>query len=691
MHTIRLLLLEDSAVDLERMLNALQDAEGEYTVDHVTHLADAIQRAQSGAYDLGLLDLCVEDSRGIETVRRFRAVCALPFIVQTGVDRDTALEAMRAGATDYLPKDSINGELVGRAIRYAVERSRIAEELRMSRERYELAIAGASDGVWDWDLGANSVYYSDRWLELLSLAGQQDTSGRPEDWFGRVYADDQDAVASAVKAHLDGFTPHLEIEHRMIAADGRLVWTLLRGLAVRDSAGQAYRMAGSLTDITQRKIAEERLHHEALHDALTGLPNRALFRDRLAHALRKSRRRPSYSFAVLFLDMDRFKLINDSLGHPIGDQLLINLAEVLRACTRDTDTIARLGGDEFAVVLDDVGRVPRASLVADRIHLALRDPFRIDGHEVFASVSIGIAHSETGYSTVHDLLRDADAAMYQAKSLGRSGNVVFDKSLHSAARRRLELETQLRHAVERDEFRLHFQPLVELATERTVGFEALLRWQRPGRGLVMPNTFIPILEDTGLIVEVGEWVTRRACEQLAHLRMTTPDADGITVSVNVSPRQFRQSDLVDRILAIVSDCGLPPNALALEITETTLMEDPERAAAMLWELRGSGVRIDVDDFGTGHSSFQYLQQFPVDRLKIDRSFVSRMTEQQGDRAIVGAIVNLAAGLGMEVTAEGIERADQLVVLRAMRCAYGQGYLFSRPTAEVACYRAAAQV
>jgi diguanylate cyclase (GGDEF)-like protein len=458
--------------------------------------------------------------------------------------------------------------------------------------------------------------------------------------------------------------------------DGTYRWMLSRGLARRDETGQAARVAGSQTDITDRKQAEEQLLHDAFHDALTGLRNRTLFIDRLGRSLRRAKQGEEQSFAVLFLDLDRFKVVNDSLGHLVGDRLLIGIARRLEACLRPGDTVARLGGDEFAILLDEIRDVGDATRVAERIHRKLTLPFQLDGHEVFTTASIGIAISASHYEQPDDLLRDADMAMYRAKALGKARHEMFDAEMHTRAVAILQMDSELRRAVERQEFLVHYQPIVSLASGQITGVEALLRWQHPERGLVFPSEFIPLAEETGLIAAMGEWLLRAACAQnkLWH-------ADGSTslrVLVNLSARQFQDPDLPALVSEVLQETGLTAPALQLEITETVAMKNVERSVATLKALQSMGVQISIDDFGTGYSSLGYLKRFPLHALKIGRSFVRQITTDPDDAAITAAITALAHSLGLKVVAEGVETDEQLAFLRWQQCDEIQGGLFSPP-------------
>lgn len=431
-------------------------------------------------------------------------------------------------------------------------------------------------------------------------------------------------------------------------------------------------------EVIERKIAEAKLIHDAFHDSLTDLPNRALFIERLGRVIERTKRLKNYFFAVLFLDLDRFKVVNDSLGHSLGDQLLIGFARRLEIYLRSIDTVARLGGDEFVILLDDIKDIKDATQIADRIQKELTLPFNLSGYEVFITTSIGIALSTTGYDQPEEILRDADTVMYRAKALGKARYEVFDKDMHARAVTLLQLENDLRRALDRQELQVHYQPVVSLKTGRINGFEALVRWQHPQRGLVSPAEFVPIAEETGLIVPIGYWVLREACRQISAWQECYQVTSPLTISVNFSGKQFSQPDLIKQILQILQETALDGKSLKLEITESVLIENAESAAAMFLQLKSLGVQVDIDDFGTGYSSLSYLHRFPIDGLKIDRSFVSRMGVNNENSEIVKTIMTMAHNLDMSVVAEGIETAEQLTQLRALQCEYGQGYFFSKP-------------
>lgn len=499
-----------------------------------------------------------------------------------------------------------------------------------------------------------------------------------DEWFGRLHPGDAERIKMEILNHLAELSLQFESEYRILCKGRTYRWMLSRGVIVRDASGKAYRIVGTQTDITYRKFTEEQLLHDASHDALTGLPNRVLFMERLSHAISLAKRRRNYSFAVLFFDLDRFKLINDSLGHLVGDQLLIAIARRLEKYLRVGDTVARLGGDEFTILLEDIRDGNVVTTIVNRLQEELTRPFNLNGHEVFTSTSIGIALSTIGYDRPEDLLRDADIAMYRAKASGKARYEVFDTTMHTRAVALLQLETDLRRGLEREEFQLHYQPIVSLQTDEITGFEALIRWQHPQRGLVSPAEFIPFAEETGLIVPIGWWVFREACHQMRIWQLQFPEYSSLVMSINLSAKQFAQPDLLEQINQILQETNLEPSSLKLEITESVVMENAEAATAMLLQLRALGIRLSIDDFGTGYSSLAYLYRFPTHTLKIDRSFINKIDSDSEQLEIVRTIVTLASNLGMDVIAEGVETVKQLAQLKTLNCECGQGYFFSKP-------------
>ncbi|MBP7588909.1 MAG: EAL domain-containing protein [Thermoanaerobaculia bacterium] len=550
------------------------------------------------------------------------------------------------------------------------ERREAEEALRESEERYTLAVRGANDGIWDWDLGSDRVYYSNRWKSMLGLEDEE-LAPTPDAWFSRVHPEDLPGLRTRLDRHLAGTTEMFEDEHRLEHHDGNYRWMLARGVALLGKDGRPSRLAGSQTDITDRKV----------HDPLTGLPNRALFLDRLERARARARRGGRNLFGVLFLDLDRFKVVNDSLGHPIGDQLLVAVAGRIESCIRPGDTVARLGGDEFAVLLEEMGEFDESTEVASRIHAAFTQPFVVSDHELFVTVSIGISLGSSESDDLGGVLRDADTAMYRAKIAGRGRSQVFTGEMRTEVIAQLQLENDLRRAIERQEFEVYYQPILALRSSAITGFEALVRWHHPERGLVEPARFIGAAEETGIIVPLGMWVLEEACRQLRIWREADAAWSELTMSVNLSPKLFAQLHLVRDIVALLELTGLPSRLLKLELTEGILVHNPQAANAMLKELRALGIGVCIDDFGTGYSSLSYLTSLNVDVLKIDRSFIHNMTSGASGTdgsEVVRNIVRLAAGLGLSVVAEGVETPDQRDQLEAMDCEFVQGFHFSRP-------------
>jgi diguanylate cyclase (GGDEF)-like protein/PAS domain S-box-containing protein len=512
---------------------------------------------------------------------------------------------------------------------------------------------------------------------LLSLLGEPEAAVVGQPWLEKFVPADQRA-RRALFLDKAGSGAAFREQGEVIGRGGdrRLIeWDT----TVIPDRGGAHGTVSIGVDITDRKRTEDRLRHGAMLDALTGLPNRNLFMDRLAGCMARAKRRPQYRFAALFMDVDRFKVINDGLGHQAGDALLIEVGRRLAKCLRPGDSVARLGGDEFAILVDDMPDSEVPSLVAARIQSSLAVPFQIAGREVFLTASIGTALNKPRYEGPEDFMRDADTAMHHAKALGKARHEVFDTSMHTRALVLAQLENDLHGAVEREELSLHYQPILSLKTDAVVGFEALVRWERPGRGFVPPIDFVRIAEETGLIVPLGAWVLKEACRQLrAWQDEVVTVGEPLMVSVNLSARQFAQGDLVAQVSKTVQDSGVAPGSLKLEVTESILMQEPETAAAMLAELRTQGVRICIDDFGTGYSSLSYLLRLPAHTLKIDRSFVSDLATGIQHAEMVRTIIVLARNLGMDVIAEGVETEAQMTRLRAMECDFVQGYLVSRP-------------
>jgi diguanylate cyclase (GGDEF)-like protein/PAS domain S-box-containing protein len=673
----KILIVDDNAMNRDMLARRLE-GKG-YAIRLAEGAQGLLERIREETVDLVLLDVEMPGISGLDalkTLRELYSAVELPIIMVTAKDQsEDIVKALNLGANDYLTKP-IDFPVALARIRTHLSHKKAEEALRESEERYALAARGANDGLWDWNLRNNVIYFSPRWKSMLGYQ-EAEIGNRPEDWLDRIHVADRERVKQEIAAHQRGLTPQFESENRIQHKDGSFRWMLSRGLAVRDTSGKPLRMAGSQTDITSGKVA----------DSLTGLPNRLLFIDRLERLVEHTKRHKDYLFAVLFLDLDGFKMINDSMGHVIGDQLLVGVANRLEECLRVTDTvtrleklftIARLGGDEFTILLDQIEDPSDVTLVAERIMKTLASPFTLNGKEIFTSASIGIALSSIGYDKPEDLLRDADTAMYRAKSLGKARYEVFDVDMRASMLARLQLETDLRSALEHKEFQNFYQPIVSLDSGRIIGFEALLRWRHPTRGLLQPVDFIPVAEETGMIRELGWWNLQEACRQISAWNACRDGSPPLTISVNLSVKQFLQPNLVAEIGQLLRELGLSPDVLKLEITESSVMADPSEAVEMLSQIKSLGVQLSVDDFGTGYSSLSYLQRFPVDTLKIDRSFTQALAGGGDGMEIVRTILPMAKSLRLNVIAEGVETGEQLAILRRLQCGYAQGFYFSEP-------------
>jgi diguanylate cyclase (GGDEF)-like protein/PAS domain S-box-containing protein len=676
---LHILLVEDDEDDFvitRGMLRA--QSQFLYDVEWAHSYDTALVAIREHRHDVYLVDYRLGERTGLELIgEAWQSDPQAPVIVLTGQeDYEVDLRASELGVTDYLVKGTLDAPSLERTIRYAVRQHEAMVDLRLSEERYAVAVRATNDGIWDWDLDRGTMHFSARWKTLLGY-DDAEVSDRPTAWFDLVHPDDVERLRGEIDKHLAGNSPYFENEHRIRHADGQWRWVLSRGLSSHDSDGRPTRITGSLSDVTERRRAEQRLMYDALHDSLTGLPNRGLFMDRLSQALALNERDPDHRCAVLFLDVDRFKLVNDSLSHAAGDRLLIELARRVGRVVRPGDTLARLGGDEFTILLDRLDSREQALDIARRAARAIAEPFVLESREITVAASIGIAHHELGVGDPAELVRNADIAMYAAKAQGGGRCEVFDTSMHERVVSRVALETELRAAIEQRRLRTFFQPIVDLRTGTVHGFEALARWPAGG-GDVTPGEFIPIAEEAGLVAALGGLVLRVACSTLRGWRDRGLVEADVTVSVNVSARQLGDGAVVDDVRAALAETGLAGANLVLEITESTLIECPEIAGIVLRDLLAMGVGVQLDDFGTGYSSLTVLHHFPGDTLKIDRAFVASMIERAESQVIVRSIVNLAHSLGLRVIAEGIENGDQMSALSGLGCEYGQGFFLARP-------------
>jgi PAS domain S-box-containing protein len=655
---------------------------------------ETLAKVAAMSYDLVLLDVEMPGMSGLDVLRALRvdhSPAQLPIIVVTGrTGSDDIVEILTLGANDYIAKP-VDLPITLARIRTQLSRKLAEQALGESEERYALAVKGANDGIWDWRFDTQEGYFSSRWRAVLGYTDADELTSL-DAWFSRVHPGDLTRLEATLAEHCAGRSEHFECEHRVNGPGGTYRWVLARAIAVRNSSGEPVRIAGSLTDITEGKVA----------DALTGLPNRILFMDRLGRLMEHARKYPEFQVVVMFLDLDRFKVVNDSLGHNAGDGLLVKASLRIDSCLRADDsavhlrdstsrdalvagsTLARMGGDEFGVLLGGVNQSAVAMRLADRIHAAFTAPFTVGREEIFTSVSIGIAVSGEGdMMDGADLLRGADTAMYRAKGFGPARTGVFTAGMRKEARVRLQTDTDLRRALDRGEFEVHYQPIVRLDDESAETFEALLRWRHPTRGIVGPSEFIGPVEDSGLIAPIGCWVLRQACTDLRRWQTLDPANAAVRVAVNLSARQLAVADLAQQLGAIVIEAGVSPNHVELEITEHSVMTDAELAARILEQLKAQGFRLSIDDFGTGHSSLSYVHRFPIDRIKVDRSFLLRGRGEKDTDVVMRAIVEMGEQLGLDVIAEGIETRSELAKVRAINCRFGQGFLFAAPDSSAA--------
>lgn len=710
-------LIVDDLPDNLRVLSATLGQKG-YEVRCAKNGAMALRAAISAPPDLILLDVKMPDMNGYEVCQQLKASPAtqdVPVIFMSALDDVLdKVKAFEVGAVDYIIKPfqveevlaRIKSQLALQAAKAEIRLLNAELEQRVQQRTAQLATANQllqreiaerkQTEQWLQESETRLESILDTLEEVVRSAcakkfkllylnpAAQKVYGRPvweffeqpNLWLEVIHPDDRERVEQATQVLLQ--QGRMNLEYRILRSDGEVRWLSDRSLAIYDIDGVATRFDSIIYDITERKRTEEQLIHDALHDALTGLPNRAFFMERLEQVLKQAQWEPDYLFAVLFIDLDRFKIINDSLGHTVGDQLLIAFAGLMQRCLRRTDTIARFGGDEFTILLENIEQINEAISIAERIQAELMLPMQIENHTIFTSASIGIVLGATGCDRPAELLRNADIAMYCAKEAGKARYAIFDREMYARTLELLHLESDLRKAIERQEFLLHYQPIVSLMTGKLVGFEALIRWQHPERGLVSPQEFISIAEDIGLIVPIGEWVMHQACQQMREWQVKFPEAANLKISVNLASQQIKEAKLIERIDRVMAETGLNGSFLKLEITESMLLNNTEATINMLSEIRARKIQLSIDDFGKGYSSLSYLHRFPINTLKIDGSFVSQMNSDPENFEIVRTINTLAHNLGLDVTAECVETAMEFSQLKALGCEFGQGYFFSKP-------------
>ena len=650
--------------------------------------SQAIEQFMSRHPDIIVLDVMMPVMDGYTACSRLRGSVGgnrVPILMMTGLDDVEAIAgAYEHGATDFIMKP-LNPTILSHRVRYMLRGSRTLDAFLRSEARLGLAQRIAKIGNWEWQPHTGQFSASAELCRLMGIR-LQDFSGTLDAFLQAVAADDRERVEQSLRRILTDRTP-CDIDHRILLPNGSDFIVNLQAEAIFDDQLKALTIVGTAQDISERKRSEREIHRLAYYDSLTGLPNRVLFKDRVTHAIAHARRY-QYHLALLFLDLDRFKVINDTLGHNIGDQLLKHVAERLSESIRHSDSIgrstdtdqthqlARLGGDEFTVLLTNLRDVQDASKVARRILQALARPFMVGGHEIFVTVSVGIAIFPADGDSVDVLLKNSDTAMYHAKEQGRNNFQYYSNAMNAEANERLTLEGEVRHATEREEFVVYYQPQIDLRSGRIVGAEALVRWQHPQRGLLGPGEFLQAASDTGMIRAIDEWVLRTACRQSRAWQQR-----GLAVpsmSINVSNSLFHGTTLLKAVEDALSDTGLPPDRLELELTESIAMRNVDTSITLLQRLKTRGVQLAIDDFGTGYSSLSYLQRLPVNRVKIDQSFVRELLSRVQPVPIVRAIIAMAHSLQLEVLAEGVEHDTQRTILMAEGCDQAQGYLFGRP-------------
>jgi diguanylate cyclase (GGDEF)-like protein/PAS domain S-box-containing protein len=675
-----LLLVEDNPGDA-RLLREMFAEHGPNNTEltHVECMREAEKCLAERAFDIILLDLGLPDAHGLIAVRRARAAAPrIPLVVLTGLDDESlAGQALQEGAQDYLIKGQIEARGLLRSLRYAIERKVLEEALFVEKERAQVTLNCIGDAVVCTDFLGNITFLNLVAEKMTGWSRQEAAGLRMAEVFHVLDASNRAIVANPMEAAVgENRIVHLPANCILIRRDGFEIPIEDSVAPIHDRQGQATGAVIVFRDVSAARAMALEMAHSAQHDFLTGLPNRMLLNDRVNQAITAAPRRMK-KVAVLFLDLDGFKHINDSLGHPVGDRLLQSIAKRLVDCVRASDTVSRQGGDEFVVLLSEMEQSEDAAITARRMLQLVAEPHSIDQHELHITTSIGVSVYPDDGLDAETLIKNADTAMYQAKENGRQSYKFFKAAMNVRAVERQSIEESLRRAVERQEFSLHYQPKINLRTGEISGAEALLRWTHPTRGPVSPAQFIPVAEDCGLILPIGNWVLRKACAQArAWLDAGLPLG---TIAVNISGMEFRDDNFLGRVFAILSETGLDPKSLELELTESVLMRRAESAASVLQSLRASGVQLAIDDFGTGYSSLSYLRRFPIDALKIDQSFVRQITTVPAETTIVTAVISMGRSLKLRVVAEGVETREELAFLQAQQCDEAQGYYFGRPT------------
>ncbi len=711
----KILVVDDKPENLHLLADALGN-QG-YEVKGVVNGKMALMVANTVIPDLILLDVVMPDLNGYQVCQQLKAnevTQNIPIIFlsasNNSVDR---VKALSAGGVDYINKPfqidevllriknqlqlqaaqkkilKFNTELEQRIQRRTAqleranielqhevkERNEVTKLLRESEEKLESILNSLEEVVWSADVATSKLIFLNPAAQAVYGRPVSELLANPNLRLESIHPADRDRVASSLASYTNQSN---DLEYRIVQPSGEVRWVWERSRLIYSSTGVANRRDGIISDVTERKKIEAELSYEAKHDSLTNLPNRAAFIERIEQALKQSQQDPEYLFAVLFIDLDRFKIVNDSLGHQVGDELLIAVAQILTDCSREQDVVARLGGDEFTILLNKIQTIEDAKAIASSINQQLATPFSLQSHTVFTSASIGIVEVDFKYQDIAEILRDADLAMYRAKSLGKARHEVFHPEMYAETKELLKTENDLRTAIVQNQLMLHYQPIISLTTDTLYGFEALLRWQHPTQGLVYPEKFIQVAEETGLIVAIGEWILKEACQQMHDWQSKYKSAANLKMSVNLASQQIKDPNFLVTLDQTLANTRLSGHSLHLEITETSLMDYQPETINLFEQIRARGIRLNIDDFGTGYSSLQYLKRFPINMLKIDRSFIEGMLEERENFEIVKMIIALSRTLKISIVAEGIENLKQLKVLQTLHCELGQGTLFSQP-------------
>lgn len=711
----KILVVDDKPENLHLLSDALSHEE--YDVKCVINGEMALMVAKAVIPDLILLDIVMPGLDGYQVCQKLKQnelTKDIPIIfLSANNDSVDRVKALNAGGVDYIDKPfqinevllriknqlqfqaaqreilKLNTELEQRIQERTaqlsaanaelqqeiLERRQVSLLLQKSEENLESILNSLEEVVWSVEVATNNLLFLNPAAQKVYGRSVKELLKNPDLRLESIHPQDRDRVELYLASSLNHSS---EIEYRVIQPNGKIRWVWERSRLICDEHGKVNRRDGIICDITERKKAEQELSYEAKHDSLTGLPNRSAFIERVQKTIKYCHKNPQHTFAVLFIDLDRFKIINDSLGHLVGDELLISVARVLTNASGNNNFVARLGGDEFTILLTKIRSVNDGNIIAEKIQNQLKTPFNLQGHTVFTSASIGIVVGDRKYKDSSEILRDADIAMYRAKSGGKARHEIFDLEMYAETKELLEIENDLHRAIQQKEFILYYQPIISLESNKLYGFEALLRWKHPEKGLIYPDRFIHIAEETGLIKPIGSWVMEEACRQLKTWQDKYPHTANLKISVNVASQQIKDPKFLTILDKVLSQTKIPKNALHLEITESTLMDYKPETIDLFNQIRNRNVDLNIDDFGTGYSSLQYLNRFPISTLKIDRSFTQGMLSEKENFEIVKTIITLARTFKTNVIAEGIETLKQLQVLKKLNCKLGQGYLFSKP-------------